>query len=80
MGNPEQVEVLRARVAMLTQASNSSDRTHAIVGAHTQDISENVKARLPSMEAIKRGIRRVRQGGNLPAPQRDNQAFQIPAQ
>ena len=77
-GNPEKVAVLKARMGMLMQANNSSDRTHAIVGAHTQELSESVKAQLPQLDTIKRGIRRVREGGNLPAPQRNDQGFEIP--
>ena len=65
-------------MGMLTQANTSNDRTHVIVGAHTQALSESVKAHLPDMETIKRSIRRVRQGGNLPAPQRNEQGFEIP--
>ena len=60
------------------QANISNDRTHAIVGFHTQALSESVKAQLPQLDTIKRGIRRVREGGNLPAPQRNDQGFEIP--
>ena len=69
--------VLKARMGMLTQANTSNDRTNVIVGAHTHALSESGKAHLPNMETIKRSIRRVRQGGNLPAPQRNEQGFEI---
>ena len=78
LGNPEKVAVLKARLGMLTQASVSTDRTHVIVGASTQALSENVKAHLPDIETLKRSIRRVRQGVNLPAPQQNDQGFDIP--
>ena len=70
--------VLKARMGMLTQANISTDRTHVIVGAQTQALSESVKAQLPDMETLKRSIRRVREGLNLPAPQRNDQGFEIP--
>ena len=60
------------------QANISNDRTHAIVGSHTQALSESVKALLPQLDTIKRCIRRVREGGDLPAPQRNDQGFEIP--
>ena len=72
--------VLKARMGMLTQANISTDRSHAIVGAHTQALSESVKAQLPQLDTLKRGIRRVREGGNLPALQRKDQGFEIPNQ
>ena len=77
-GDPEKVAVLKARLGMLTQANNSRDRTHAIVGSHTQALSESVKAQLPQLDTIRRSIRRVREGGNLPAPHRNDQGFEIP--
>ena len=49
---------------MLTQAANSTDRSQAIVGAHEQNLSDNVKSFLPGIETMKRGIRRVREGNN----------------
>ena len=70
--------VLKARKEMLTQANISTDRTHAIVGAHTQALPESVKARLPQLDTLKRSIRRVREGWNLPAPQQNDQGFEIP--
>ena len=57
---------------MLRQAANSDDRSQSIVGANVQNLSDNVKAFLPSIETMKRGIRRVREGNNLPAPAVDN--------
>ena len=70
--------VLKARMGMLTQANISTDRTHVIVGAQTQALSEGVKAQLPDMETLKRSISLVREGLNLPAPQRNDQGFEIP--
>ena len=63
---------------MLTQANESDDRTHAIIRANTQAMSDNVKAFLPNIETMKRGIRRMREAGNLPAPARDDGNFEIP--
>ena len=57
-GHPERVAGLKARVNMLTQAANSEDRPHAIVGACTQNMTENAMAFLPSVDTMKRGIRR----------------------
>ena len=65
-GHPEKVAILRARANMLTQAANSDDRTQAIIGASVQGMSDNVKAYLPSIETMKRRIRRMREGNNLP--------------
>ena len=54
---------------MLTQLANSDDRSQAIiVVASVQNLSDNVKGFLPCMETLKRGIKRVREGNNLPAP------------
>ena len=77
-GHPEKVAVLKARVQMLLQADSSEDRTQSIIGANTQALSDNVKAYLPSIAAMKRGIRRVRAGNNLPAPEPNNLGFEIP--
>ena len=63
---------------MLLQASRSDDRTQAIVGANTQNMSENAKIFLPSMETMKRSIRRVREGNNRPAPRPDDRGFVLP--
>ena len=78
--NPAKVEVLRARAAMLMQAGSSNDRTQAIVGANVENLSDVTKAQLPSIEALKRGIRRVRQGRNPLAPLPENRGFAIPPQ
>ena len=59
-GHPEKVAVLKARVQMLSQADSSEDQTQSIIGANTQALSDNVKAYLPSIAAMKRGIRRLR--------------------
>ena len=48
---------MKARMGMLTQANISTDRTHMIVGAQKQALSEGVKAQLPDMETLKRSIR-----------------------
>ena len=77
-GHPEKIEIMKARAQMLTQANESDDRTHAIIGANTQAMSDNVKAFLPNIETMKRGIRRMREAGNLPAPARDDGNFEIP--
>ena len=77
-GHPEKVAVLKARAAMLLQAESTDNRTHAIIGANTQSLSDNIKAYLPNMEAMKRGIRRVREANNVPVPARDDRNFQIP--
>ena len=63
---------------MLRQAANSDDRSQAIVGASVQNLSDNVKAFFPSIETMKRGIRRVREGSNLPAPAVGNFRFDTP--
>ena len=82
--NPAKVQVLRARAAMLMQAGSSNDRTQAIVGAivgaNVENLSDVTKAQLPSIEALKRGIRRVRQGRNPLAPLPENRGFAIPPQ
>ena len=77
-GHPEKVAVLKARAAMLSQAESTDNRTHAIIGANTQSLSDNVKAYLPMIETMKRGIRRVREASNVPVPARDDRNFQIP--
>ena len=43
LGNPEKVAVLRARAEMLSQAHESHDRPHAIIGSKTQSMSDNVR-------------------------------------
>ena len=63
---------------MLSQAANSDDRTQAIIGASVQNMSDNVKAYLPGIETMKRGIRRIREGNNLPAPRVDDLGFAVP--
>ena len=63
---------------MHSQAANSNDRTQAIIGASVQNMSNNVKAYLPSIETMKRGIRRMRSGNNLPEPRVDDLGFAMP--
>jgi len=63
---------------MLLQASQSDNRTQAIIGANIQNMSENAKIFLPRMETMKRSIRRVREGNNRPAPQANNRGFVFP--
>ena len=77
-GHPEKVAILKTRAEMLTLANTSENRTHAIVGATTQSLSDNIKAFLPTVETMKRGIRRVREASNVPVPARDDRNFQIP--
>ena len=77
-GHPEKVAVLKTRAEMLSLASTSENRTHAIVEATTQSLSDNIKAFLPTFETMKRGIRRVRESGNVPVPARNDREFQIP--
>ena len=77
-GHPEKVAVLKVRAAMLSQAESTDNRTHAIIGANTQSLSDNIKAYLPMIETMKRGIRRVREASNVPVPARDDRNFQIP--
>ena len=77
-GQPEKVAILRARANMLSQAANSDDRTQAIIRVSVQGMSDNVKAYLPSIETMKRRIRRMREGNNLPAPNVENMGFEIP--
>ena len=76
--NPAKVEVAKALAAMRMQAGRSDDRTQAIVGANVENLSDVTKAYLPSVEAMKRGIRRVRQGRNPLAPLPENHGFVIP--
>ena len=72
--------MLRAQAEMLSQADASDDRSHAIIGANIQSMSDNVKVYLPSIEKMKRGIRLGREGNNLPAPDRNGRNFEIPHQ
>ena len=77
-GHPEKVAVLKARAAMLSQAESTDNRTHAIIGANTQSISDNIKAYFPNLETMKRGVRRIREANNVPVPERNERNFQIP--
>ena len=76
--NPSKVYVLRARAAMLAQAGRSDDRTQAIIGANIDQLSDDTKAQLPSIDAMRRGIQRVRQGRNPVAPRPEDRGFVIP--
>ena len=73
--NPEKVAVLRARANMLVRAERSDDRTKAIISASVQEISDNSKIIPPKMETMKRAIRRVRTGNNIPVPPPANRGF-----
>ena len=77
-GNPEKVAALRSRAEIVLQANSSDDRSHTIIGSKTQALSDNVKAYLPRIETMKRGIRRLRESNNLPAPDRNDMNFEIP--
>ena len=73
------VDVLRDRTAMLAQAAGrSDDRTQAIIGAYVDQLSDDTKAYLPSIDVMRRGIQRIRQGRNPVAPRPDDRGFNIP--
>ena len=76
--NPSKVDVLRTRAAMLIQAGRSDDRTQAIIGANINQLSDDTKAFLPSIDAMRRGVQRVRQGRNPLARRPDDRGFVIP--
>ena len=76
--NPSKVEVLRARAAMLIQAGRSDDRTQPIVGANVAQLSDDTNSYLPSIDAMRRGVQRVRQGRNPLAPRADDGGFVLP--
>ena len=76
--NLADVAVLKARIAMTTHAQTSDDRTQAIIGANTQNLSEEERANLPDIETMSRSIRRAREGDNPPAPAAVNRGFVIP--
>ena len=63
---------------MLIQAGRSDDRTQAIIGANIDQLSDDTKAQLPSIDAMRRGIQRVRQGRNPVAPRPEDRGFVIP--
>ena len=70
--------VLKVRIAMTTHAQTSDDRTQAVIGANTQNLSEEERANLPDIETMRRSIRRTREGDNPPAPPEVNRGFVIP--
>ena len=51
-----------------SQVDASDARSHAMIAANTQSMSNNVKGHLPNIDTMKRGIRCVREGNNLSAP------------
>ena len=64
---------------MLAQAAGrSDDRTQAIIGAYVDQLSDDTKAYLPSIDVMRRGIQRIRQGRNPVAPRPDDRGFNIP--
>ena len=66
--NLADVGVLKACIAMTTQAQTSDDRTQAIIGANTHQLSEEERANLPSLETMRQSIRRAREVDNPPVP------------
>ena len=72
------MDVLRPRAAMLIHAGRSDDRTQAIIGANINQLSDDTKAFLPSIDAMRRGVQRVRQGRNPLARRPDDRGFVIP--
>ena len=50
-----------------SQVDASDARSHAMIAANTQTMSNNVKGHLPNIDTMKRVIRCVREGNNLSA-------------
>ena len=79
MPNPEEVAILKARNEMRIQAETSMDSSQNIIGTNVQHLSQAAKERMPSLETVRRGIRRAKQGNVPVAPQPNDRTFAIPA-
>ena len=55
------------------------DSSQIVIGTNVQQLSQAVKARMSSLETVRRGIRRTRQGNVPVSPQPVDRTFVIPA-
>jgi len=68
--NPGRLEALKAVTAMKRRAEETEESTSCVISTQLQRISQEAHGSLPSADALKRRVRRVRQrtGAALPNP------------
>ena len=78
--NPEKVEAQKSRSRMRIDARISNARTNNVVAANLAVANDAVLAQLPSLETMRRDVRRNRQvhQGLPEVPDRGNHLFEIP--
>ena len=58
--DPEGNNLLKARAGIKRSAKNTAEKSQNIIKANIAELKENVMARLPSIETIRRDVRRNR--------------------
>ena len=58
--DPEGSDLLKARAGIKRSAKDTAENTQSIITANIAGLQENVQARLPNIETIRRDVRRNR--------------------
>ena len=66
--DPEGNDLLKARTGIKRSAKDTAEKTQSIITANIAGLQENVLARLPNLETIRRDVRRNRPNNHPAVP------------
>ena len=76
--DPEGNDLLKARAGIKRSAKDTAEKTQNIITANIAGLQENVLARLPNIETIRRDVRRNRLNNHPAVPDINDTQFAIP--
>ena len=76
--DPEGNDLLKARAGIKRSAKDTAEKTQNIITANIAGLQENVLARLPNIETIRRDVRRNRPNNHPAVPDINDTQFAIP--
>ena len=77
-GNPEGHDLLKAGAGIKRSAKDTAEKKQNIITANIAGLQENVLARLPNIETIRRDVRRNRPNNHPGVPDINDTQFAIP--
>ena len=77
-GDPEGNDLLKARAGIKRSAKDTAEKTQNIITTNIAGLQENVLARLPNIETIRRDVRRNRLNNHPAVPDINDTQFAIP--